>query len=102
MGDTNELNNVHRPTVGGECAGRPCAGDHTIVDVIFEDPIKKTRWEDGLILFGQKATPYQIAQELSNTEGVLAHGVVTRADAVFVPCAAEGGEPLEIVVDKNR
>ena len=51
---------------------------------------------------GDQATPYQIAQELSNTEGVLAHGVVTQADAVFVPCTAEGGEPLEIVVDKRR
>ena len=34
---------------------RPCAAAHTIVDLIFEDPINKTRWEDGLILFGEKA-----------------------------------------------
>ena len=79
-------------------------GAHTIVDIKFEDPIGKKRWKDGLLLFGEPATPYQIAAELNGTEGVLAHGIVTQADAVFLPGEGEGGEGdfVEIVVDKKR
>ena len=36
------------------------------------------------VAFGKKATPWQIAEELEKSEGVLAHGIVTRADAVVV------------------
>lgn len=43
-----------------------------------------------MLLFGDSATPYQVARELGDTEGVLAHGIVTQADAVFVPSAEVG------------
>jgi len=37
-------------------------GEHTIVDLKFEDPTELTRWESGMLLFGEEATPYQIAE----------------------------------------
>ena len=59
-------------------------GTHTVVDLKFVNPTTGGRWEDGMLLFGKKATPWQIAEELEKSEGVLAHGIVTRADAVVV------------------
>ena len=89
-------------------------GAHTIVDIKFEDPIGKKRWKDGFLLFGEPATPYQIAAELNSTEGVLTHGIVTQADAVYLPGGSwgdeqgkgggeeGGGDPVEIIVDRKR
>lgn len=76
-------------------------GAHTIVDLKFEDPIRKTRWDDGMLLFGAETTPYRIAEVIEGIEGVLAHGIVTQADALFVPSSEEGGDPLEIVLDSK-
>ena len=55
-----------------------------MVDLKFVDPTTGGRWEDGMLLCGKRATPWQIAEELEGSEGVLAHGIVTRADAVVV------------------
>eukprot|EP00740_Mantoniella_antarctica_P017636 CAMPEP_0181370520 /NCGR_PEP_ID=MMETSP1106-20121128/13472_1 /TAXON_ID=81844 /ORGANISM="Mantoniella antarctica, Strain SL-175" /LENGTH=333 /DNA_ID=CAMNT_0023487323 /DNA_START=59 /DNA_END=1060 /DNA_ORIENTATION=+ len=76
-------------------------GEHTIVDLKFEDPTELTRWESGMLLFGEEATPYQIAEVLEGTEGVLAHGIVTQADVLFVAAAEEGGEPLVISICRD-
>ena len=79
---------------GGKVPYVSSDGSHTIVDLRFEDPINKCRWADGLKLFGNAATPYVIAENLMETEGVLGHGIVTQADAVIVPGA--DGEPQEV------
>ena len=82
-------------------------GSHTIVDLIFKNPLTKRRWDDGFVLFGKPASAYQVAEEVSGVDGVLCHGVVTSADAVVVAAgvgnAGDGAArgPREITVKKR-
>lgn len=61
-------------------------GKYTIIDLVFNDPLKKppARWRDGFVLFGKKASASKIAAELSSVDGVAAHGIVLGADVAYV------------------
>ena len=77
-------------------------GIHTIVDLRFKDPLNDgARWDDGFLLFGQTATPYQIAAEIETVDGVLAHGIVTQADCVMWPDAGDPSGVGEFVVENK-
>ena len=77
-------------------------GSHTIVDLRFNDPLNDgARWDDGFLLAGDVATPYQIAAEVEDIDGVLAHGIVTQADSVMWPDASDPSGVGEYVVDKK-
>ena len=77
-------------------------GSHTIVDLRFNDPLNDgARWDDGFLLAGDVATPYQIAAEVEDINGVLAHGIVTQADSVMWPDASDPSGVGEYVVDKK-
>ena len=77
-------------------------GSHTIVDLRFNDPLNDgARWDDGFLLAGDVATPYQIAAEVEDIDGFLAHGIVTQADSVMWPDASDPSGVGEYVVDKK-
>ena len=77
-------------------------GSHTIVDLRFNDPLNDgARWDDGFLLAGDVATPYQIAAEVEDIDGVLAHGIMTQADSVLWPDASDPSGVGEYVVDKK-
>ena len=61
-------------------------GRHTIVDLVFNDPLAKppARWRDGFVLLGEKASASRIAAELAVLDGVVAHGLVLGADVAYV------------------
>ena len=58
-------------------------GEHTIVDLRFEDPINSGRWECGLMLDGKPCTAYELQQALEEeVSGILAHGIYMQGDVV--------------------
>lgn len=61
-------------------------GRHTIVDLKFNDPLAKppSRWRDGFVLLGERASAAKIAAELATLDGVLAHGLVLGASVAYV------------------
>jgi len=76
------------------------SGMHTIVDLCFYDPKEQgslERWEDGLVLLGEAATPEKVREEIESCDGVLAHGLVTTANLAYV---SEKGAEGTLVVRK--
>ena len=79
-------------------------GTHTIVDLMFTNPLEKppVRWEDGLVLFGEKASPARLATEIESCDGVLAHGIITDANLAYVSeTSAEGNDTVRKIESKQ-
>jgi ribose 5-phosphate isomerase A len=75
-------------------------GGHTIVDLRFADPMNGgARYEEGFVLLGKSATPWEIEAEIKENPAVMASGLVLRADFCVVARAGEGGEGGGAVVE---
>jgi ribose 5-phosphate isomerase A len=76
-------------------------GGHTIVDLRFADPMNGgARYDEGFVLLGKRATPWEIEAELKENSAVMASGLVLRADfCVVARGRGEGGEGGGAVVE---
>ena len=74
-------------------------GTHAVVDLVRK-PTTGGRWEDGMLLFGKKATPWQIAEELERARASRRRHR-PRADAVVVVDRDAGGGARNIHVAKR-
>ena len=76
-------------------------GGHTIVDLRFADPTNGgARYEEGFVLMGKRATPWEIEAEIKENSAVMASGLVLRADfCVVARGRGEGGEGGGAVIE---